>query len=300
MLPLRDALEAALIADPDDLATHRAYADYLQEQGDPRGEFIQIQIALEAHDRTDEDRRTLRAREQTLLARFGRGWLGRLADELLGPANAVGMERPESWPLFYEIRFVRGWLDRITLRRVPLMFGSFLGRLLCEAPEARLLRELVLPRDPGVVPFLVHSPYLGNLRVFSLGDRSAANIEPLIDLASVRDVLHSPNLPRLIHLQLRSSNLGDVGCTEIVTSSILKRLKILDLRNGDITDTGARILADCPDLRRLELLDIEDNALTQTGIDALRRVLGPRLQAANQHPIGELESRCYLSGRDFE
>ena len=44
---LRSALESALVADPDDLATHMAYADYLSDQGDPRGEFIRVQLARE-------------------------------------------------------------------------------------------------------------------------------------------------------------------------------------------------------------------------------------------------------------
>ncbi len=37
---LREALETALLDNPDDIAAHMAYADYLQEQGDPRDEFI--------------------------------------------------------------------------------------------------------------------------------------------------------------------------------------------------------------------------------------------------------------------
>src|SRR2546425_1209332 len=45
--PLRRSLEDALAEDPDDLATHMAYADHLVELGDPRGEFIQVQLALE-------------------------------------------------------------------------------------------------------------------------------------------------------------------------------------------------------------------------------------------------------------
>src|SRR5436190_22265883 len=45
--PTRRALEQALAEDPDDLAAHSAYADLLVELGDPRGEFIQVQLALE-------------------------------------------------------------------------------------------------------------------------------------------------------------------------------------------------------------------------------------------------------------
>src|SRR5262249_32543151 len=111
MPSLRDALEAALVEDPDDLATHRAYADYLQEQGDPRGEFIQVQLALEDPTRTIEERRELERRERELLAEYEREWLGVLADELLEPVEESSESHTKS-ARPYEIRFVRGWLDR--------------------------------------------------------------------------------------------------------------------------------------------------------------------------------------------
>src|SRR5215207_9293521 len=81
---LRDAMEAALHDDPDDLATHRAYADLLCEEGDPRGEFIQVQLALEDESLSPEQRQRLRAREAALLAAHEREWLGELAPWLLG------------------------------------------------------------------------------------------------------------------------------------------------------------------------------------------------------------------------
>lgn len=377
MLSLRDALESALVENPDDLTTHYAYADFLQEQGDPRGEFIQVQLALEDPERTTAERQKLKRRERELLAEHGRKWLGILAEELLGPAE-------EPWELLdehdlrrlYEIRFARGWLDRI-VSLYSTGGGHRLGMLLCTAPESQLLRELHLKPDNGVIPELIRSPFLNNLRVlrvsggvrwlrqlefralsklveklprleelrlfarnydaaclFSLENLSHLRLlqvysldapyplealadnpalrnlthlwlgpdnlepddspDPRIDLAGVRAVLQSQNLRGLTHLQLNRSNLGDVGCTEIVTSGILKRLKVLDLRHGEITDAGARILADCPDLRRLELLDIERNALTQMGIDALRRVLGPALRGDNQQTTEELAQQRYL------
>jgi uncharacterized protein (TIGR02996 family) len=266
MPSLRDALEAALVENPDDLATHHAYADYLQEQGDPRGEFIQVQLALERAGKTGEERQRLKSRQRKLLAEYRRDWLGELADELLGPKHErrKRMDRP------YQMAFARGWLHCIIRPdpRSPRFRFSFehslgLGRLISRAAEARLLRELVL------------------------------NCE---DLAGVRAIVQSPNLHHLTHLRLHWSNLGDVGCTEIVTSGILKRLKVLGLRRGAITDAGASILADCPDLRRLERLDISGNAMTQTGIDALRRVLGDALVTRYQRTAEELAEHRDLFG----
>ncbi len=372
MHSLRDALESALVENPDDLATHYAYADYLQEQSDPRGEFIQIQLALEDPQRSEAERRRLQARADELQQAHQREWLGVLADELLGTIEG----RVELWSENerpYEIRFYRGWLDRI-VRRAGNHRYSDLGRLMCQAPATRLLRSLILEFVEGATEQLIGSPYLGNLRVLQLGSRvgpaenlnrpihflsnfvakfprleklyvfsrgglsdmlfslanltalntlqiahldrrnmlgylasnwalanlahlwlrSAAGRPSFVDLAGVRALLQSPPLRSLTHLHLHRSDLGDVGCTEIVTSGILKRLKVLDLRYGEITDAGARILADSPDLKRLELLDIERNALTQAGIDALRRVLGPALRGDNQQTAEEVAQQQYL------
>src|SRR5262245_52486862 len=84
--PLREALEQALVENPDDLAAHSAYADYLVEQGDPRGEFIQVQLALE-RPLPGAERKRLHQREEELLAAHEREWLGELAPLLLGTAE---------------------------------------------------------------------------------------------------------------------------------------------------------------------------------------------------------------------
>src|SRR5262245_8654500 len=73
---LRSALEVALAANPDDLAAHMAYGDYLAEQGDPRGELVQVQLALEDPSRSASQRKSLQKREKELLARHLPTWMG--------------------------------------------------------------------------------------------------------------------------------------------------------------------------------------------------------------------------------
>jgi uncharacterized protein (TIGR02996 family) len=179
---LRDALEAALVENPDDFAAHMAYADYLQEQGDPRGEFIQVQLALEDTARPAKERKELAEREAQLLAEHQAEWLGDFARQLV----ALGKEeRPQGNP-DVKVAFRRGWLDTVEATYFTLEFT----RALAQAPQARLLRCLYLnedmweepgsykvgndpiPRDCGLPSLygLVRSPYLGNLRVLRLGE----------------------------------------------------------------------------------------------------------------------------------
>jgi uncharacterized protein (TIGR02996 family) len=186
--PLQQALEAALVENPDDRAAHAAYADYLTEQGDPRGEFVQVQLMLEDPGLAAEQRTYLRNRESQLLRQHGRLWLGDLGRFLFGDWSGPDM------PFHYQ--FARGWLD--VVRMLP--FPDAILAALARAPQARLLRRLEVVYDmryhpfdfdaftkgpnnaltgdekpnetheeANVLPPLLASPYLGNLRAFKVG-----------------------------------------------------------------------------------------------------------------------------------
>lgn len=191
--PLRQSLEQALAEDPDDLASHSAYADLLVEEGDPRGEFIQVQLALEAPKRPAGERAQLQKREAELLKRHGREWLGDVGRFLVGKWS--GEDKP------WHFTLTRGWLDYV--RMLPFLEPVLTS--LARAPEARLLRRLDVVYDmryhpfdfdevlvgpnkamkgdeealetesfdtfdeTNVIPLLLASPYLKNLRVFRLG-----------------------------------------------------------------------------------------------------------------------------------
>src|SRR5262245_27701685 len=89
-----DELEKAIADNPTDVAAHAAYADYLTQQGDPRGEFIRVQLALEDLKRPVHEREELARREQELLEQHSRSWLGSLAPYLL---DQQGMADLRPW-----------------------------------------------------------------------------------------------------------------------------------------------------------------------------------------------------------
>ena len=193
MPTLRKVLEQALAADPDDRAAHAAYADHLAELGDPRGELIQVQIALEDEQATGAARRRLLKREAELLARHQREWLGDLAADFLGDPGAA-TERLRRGAAA-GVGFRRGWLDNLHLTTVSVEQA----RRLRELPVARLLRRLVVdftdydgPGDykpgadvpegtwnAGLLP-VRGAPFLKHLRVFQLG-RSATDEYEVIE-----------------------------------------------------------------------------------------------------------------------
>src|SRR5215217_4932400 len=85
----REMLEAAIAADFDDLAAHSAYADLLAEQGDPRGEYIQLRLALENEDQSPRLLSEWRERAHRLYQAHHREWLGDLAPFLIDRKRAA-------------------------------------------------------------------------------------------------------------------------------------------------------------------------------------------------------------------
>ena len=137
-----EILEKAIMEDPDDLAAHAAYADWLSQEGDPRGEFMQVQLAPEDAGRSPKERKELEQREKKLLKAHRRKWLGRLADYLLDQKGLPDNRR-------FQFQFARGWLDYI---RVPQLSEPF-ALALAKTAESRLLRRLIIEEesyeDPG-------------------------------------------------------------------------------------------------------------------------------------------------------
>jgi uncharacterized protein (TIGR02996 family) len=183
------AFESALLENPDDLAGWCAYADWLVEHDDLRGEFMQVQIALEDPARPPAERQALQEREDQLLAAHEREWLGNLASYLLdGDAEDVNDYGYSRRP-WVKYRWARGFLAEMETQCLTVA----LAQALAAAPACRLLRKLHIvstayylsmqenapPRRVPVPPEyrrtaewleLLGAPLLRNLRVFQMGD----------------------------------------------------------------------------------------------------------------------------------
>src|SRR5262249_8893949 len=94
-----DAFLQAILEAPDDDTPRLIYADWLEERGDPRGEFIRLQCQLVQLDDDDPKRRQPERREQILLRNHKWEWLGWL--------NAVTDSN--------RFEFERGFVERVRL-----------------------------------------------------------------------------------------------------------------------------------------------------------------------------------------
>jgi uncharacterized protein (TIGR02996 family) len=227
---LHQALEAELAANPDDLATHAAYADLLSEEGDARGEFIQTQVALEDPLLEPAERQRLVQREHQLRASYQERWLGALAPMMMHESG-------------HSFHFRRGWLDAIEIGLISLHHA----RILREAPQARLLRELAIrsvryeegpeihPDDgvpegeahPGLWP-LVNSPNLANVRKFTLGNDDGDDYEDYEPCT-----LNTPAVPLLLRgmPEVEEVRLFARGYSlvEVFALPMLKHLRVLQV-----------------------------------------------------------------------
>jgi uncharacterized protein (TIGR02996 family) len=187
--------EKALLANPQDVVARSAYADYLAERGDPRGEFMQVQLALEDESLAKPERDALKKREAALLKQHERDWLGELAPFVL-----------DAEPIYRDVRsidygFARGWLDELGFHAL----GVAEVRALARSPGARMLTRLIVESAKAEAPVgtseqyissyyepgpdipagidsyagpslyaLAHAPQLAGVRVFQLGDGPAS------------------------------------------------------------------------------------------------------------------------------
>ncbi len=70
-----DAFIQAILASPADDVSRLVYADWLEERGDPRGEYLRVELALTAARRQRAKAPELRQRLQELRAKIKRSWL---------------------------------------------------------------------------------------------------------------------------------------------------------------------------------------------------------------------------------
>ncbi len=207
---MREAFENSLAANPDDLACWCAFADFLADHDDPRGEFMQVQLALEDSSRTRDERDLLKAREAELLAIHEREWLGELAPHLLDCDDF--RPRVEHW-------WARGYLTELRTECLTFEFAQSLA----VAPAARTLRALRIegpldrsaytthaprvPLPPGATahePYfeLLGAPWLATLQSFQVGESGGDS-----DSAETDVSMHAPGLEHLVTEMTRVEEL---------------------------------------------------------------------------------------------
>lgn len=278
---------------PDDDGPRLIYADWLDEQGDPRGEFIRVQLALARLSGSDRRRPGLLRAERELLGRYGARWAAPFRGLATGPV------------------FRRGFVDE-----VKVTARQFLARgatLFAVWP----FRRLYLLDLGGHLDAVLSSPLLSRLSGLTAYAQHLG--EPL-----ARAVADSPHLAGLTELRLGRNRVGDAGAGWMAASPFLSRLEVLDLSENELGptaggvlaagvrdlnlghnrlgDAGAARLADQPAAAGLQSLRLDANGLTDAGLEALAR--SPHLARlttldVSWNPIGDAGFRALLESKSL-
>jgi uncharacterized protein (TIGR02996 family) len=258
----RDALFAAILADPADDVSRLVFADWLEETARPiavaRARFIRLQIELARG--VPDDQFPHRAAEITtalaaLAARWARAWLAEL------PPRAA----KAAWAQRLGARaFRRGFVDGVTLpadvfrQAAPVLFDTL------------PLTELHLHGAARDVTALLAGPHLRRLRAVRLsgnwpGDRLVRRLAKCPDLGAVRE------------LDLSRCRLTDTGALDLVRAPALEKLTSLRLAWNRLGVFGLDELATAPGIAALARLDVTGNPGTRLWTAYTRARYGPRL-----------------------
>ena len=250
------AFENALIENPDDLAGWCAYADYLVERGDPRGEFMQVQIALEDESRPKKERDELKKKEKALLKKHEREWLG-------GLAPFAFENQDDDYSTGTKTCWERGGLSALIVERLSMA----LAQTLATDSAARFVRELRVhdsmrewysedaPNQPRVKTpqgverhnelfELIGSPLLANLRHFQMGGEvptEDAWCDCHTYVRGLEHVVSCMNRVEVLDLYCKSYDSGTLFALTNLTH--LRELRIYHLGSRGVRDHNSFVYA---------------------------------------------------------
>ena len=197
---------------PDDDTPRLILADWLQDQGDPRGEFVHLQVVRARLAETDPRYKQIHRRELQILDRHFPQWLGPLIDPV---------RRWECW---------RG-LIRLEARAERLLDHGLTG--LVDDEIFLWVEELRLEdARPHHLTQLAESPLLEQLSTLDLTENRIAD-------AGLARLLASPYLGSLRELRLEGNRISGQGAARLAHCAGLARLQVLDLGRNRLGDAGA-------------------------------------------------------------
>ena len=264
-----------ILANPIDDAPRLIYADWLEDQGSARSEFIRVQCELE-HSPVDSPRHVeLRSREDALLARYLTVW----ADAFL----PLGIH-PNA------IRFRRGFVNAIGIE--SRQCGAHLGTIRKLAP---LLGRLYIHRAADHWDSIVRSPHLGNL--LQLGCTMTE-----LTAEMVEGLLQRDDLASLVALDFSNSNIGDGGLEAIANAQHLRNLIAIDLSHCNLSWRGVRALLKSQLATRIEWLNLSSNSIDERGFRLLLKTSSmpnmKKLQLDGRRVDYEIKARVKMAWKE--
>jgi hypothetical protein len=282
----RTKLLRGVLADPDANGPKQVLADELLQAGDPRGELIQLELAL-AGPLAIRRRAALDQRHTELLAAHGKAWF----PYKLGTYRTRGGFIRSVRATFRQLRAAAALFASEPVVEVEVVLDATEAAKLATAPWLARVRHLIVRGALGDDAFaeLWHAaPQLRSLNVTACGLGPAA-------LAALGD-----GMPLLERLVLTANPLGDAGVAGLRSWHYLDRLETLYLSSCKISAVGIAALLAGPPLRALDKLCLSKNRLDDAVAATLATASAalPALRHLEMHAagVGAVGARAVLVG----
>lgn len=237
---------AEILSAPESDEPRKRYADWLDLECNPRGEFIRVQLLLARLPEYDSRIIELETRERELLAECEDEWAADIAGYV-------------DWYVFR-----RGFIEEVSLSVPQFVFHS--KEMFRKAP----IRVVHLTEARDDLKSLASCPQLGRTRHLDLSNNPVRE-------SGMRSLATSPNIAGLRGLNLSCTGLGDGGARAVAESPQLGQVEELYLSNNRISNSGGQALAQTPHLNRIRMLFLKDNYLDAHSEQALYRKYGSRV-----------------------
>lgn len=241
-----DAFLQAILADPDSDVPRLVYADWLEEQGNPRGAFIRLQCARAKLTRHDPGWKELLAQEAPLFKRFEEEWskpISRLVDT---------------------VEYRRGFIERVSVSAAKFLKAAH------RLPQLAPLRGMQITRLENLLPQVARASCLARLHELDLSGNS-------LGAGILENLAHSEQCRSLCTLRLRRCGLSPAGAKVLSKAASLANLQVLDLAHNVLSVTGAEAIATSCCLTQLREFNINDNGIFDGGAIVLAQSQAFRL-----------------------
>lgn len=259
---------ATILDAPHEDAPRLVYADWLEERGDPRSEFIRIQCRLASLDPAHADVDRLLDRENQLLLAHGDDWRNEIPEWARNGCS-----------------FARGFIEHVVLwTQWKSHFGEHLSK------SAPVMRITLQEAERSIREMTADGPGVRHLEGLTILDprltlesmkhltESAATLAPLrtLEFMGVRFgdtgalmISLSPHLLWLGTLKLIRCGIGHRGIDRLVHSEHLLNLSELDLADNDLSDDCIWLLGQSPLMQTVTHLTLDNNSFHLGGVRAL-------------------------------
>lgn len=223
-------LLAAVLADPQDTEARLIYADWLTQQGDPRGELIVLQVELASGRLKGARKGQAAKREKALLRKHGRGW----AKEAMQHAKTFAFER--------------GFVG--TIEMTGTAWASRGAQLLAREPITTLQIDGV---NRNSLVAIANAPHTARLARIESMDSLWLRAAP--DAAALTAFLSSKHVGQVRDLDLRIAVVGPVDTSTLFDGVVLPKVERLALGIYQVPEVALASLATirAPALRELVL-----------------------------------------------